>query len=132
MQREASCSCGQLRVTCEGEPVRHSMCHCIACQRRTGAPLSVQMRFPRSQVRASGRSSTWRRGAESGNTLEYHFCPDCGSTVWWTIDAQPDLIAVAVGMFADPSIPAPRFSVWERTRHGWTTHIASHPMEHVE
>ncbi|HEX9905358.1 MAG TPA: aldehyde-activating protein, partial [Propylenella sp.] len=33
--RRASCSCGQLSVTCEGEPVRISMCHCLACQRRT-------------------------------------------------------------------------------------------------
>lgn len=33
--RQASCSCGQLRLTCAGEPVRISVCHCLECQRRT-------------------------------------------------------------------------------------------------
>ncbi|MFN2470768.1 MAG: aldehyde-activating protein, partial [Gaiellaceae bacterium] len=35
--RHAACSCGQLRLTVEGEPVRVSICHCLACQRRTGS-----------------------------------------------------------------------------------------------
>jgi hypothetical protein len=35
--RTAACNCGQLCITCEGEPVRVSMCHCLECQRRTGA-----------------------------------------------------------------------------------------------
>ena len=105
------------------------MCHCLACQRRTGSVLSVQMRFPRAQVRIEGESRAWRRVAESGNTLEFHFCPTCGSTVYWLLDAMPDLVAVTVGNFADPTIPPPRYSVWEEHRHPWTTHIAAHPME---
>jgi hypothetical protein len=35
--RHATCNCGQLRLTIEGEPSRISMCHCLECQRRTGA-----------------------------------------------------------------------------------------------
>src|SRR5258707_8613238 len=35
--RRAACNCGQLPLTCEGEPVRISTCHCLECQRRTGA-----------------------------------------------------------------------------------------------
>jgi|HubBroStandDraft_6_1064221.scaffolds.fasta_scaffold60507_2 hypothetical protein len=31
---EAACSCGHLRLTCQGDPVRVSMCHCLECQRR--------------------------------------------------------------------------------------------------
>ena len=38
--QRAACSCGQLHLTIEGEPVRISMCHCLECQRRTGAVLS--------------------------------------------------------------------------------------------
>ena len=33
----AECSCGQLQVDADGDPVRISMCHCLACQRRTGS-----------------------------------------------------------------------------------------------
>ena len=35
--RHAACSCGQLHLTVEGESARISMCHCLECQRRTGA-----------------------------------------------------------------------------------------------
>ena len=43
--RHAACSCGQLHLTIGGESARISMCHCLACQRRTGAVISNQARF---------------------------------------------------------------------------------------
>jgi hypothetical protein len=44
--RHAACSCEQLRLTVEGEPVRVSIiCHCLACQRRTGSVFGVQARI---------------------------------------------------------------------------------------
>jgi hypothetical protein len=48
--RRAACSCGQFQLTIEGEPSRISMCHCLECQRRTGAVISNQTRFRREQV----------------------------------------------------------------------------------
>jgi len=41
----ASCSCRQLRLVAHGEPVRVSMCHCYACQRRTGDNTFPPPRF---------------------------------------------------------------------------------------
>jgi hypothetical protein len=41
MTRRAACSCGQLRLEIEGEPSRVSMCHCMECQRRTGAVITA-------------------------------------------------------------------------------------------
>ena len=46
--RRAACSCGQLHLTIEGEPSRISMCHCLECQRRTGAAISNQARLWRA------------------------------------------------------------------------------------
>src|SRR5262249_25603919 len=80
--RRAACSCGQLHLTIEGEPSRISMCHCLECQRRTGAAISNQARFRREQVTFPGKSTAWMRTAESGNPLTFHFCPTCGSTVY--------------------------------------------------
>ena len=76
--RRAACSCGQLHLTIEGEPSRISMCHCLECQRRTGAAISNQARFRREQVTFTGKSTAWMRTAESGNALTFHFCPTCG------------------------------------------------------
>ena len=128
--RQAQCSCGALRVDCSGDPVRISMCHCIACQRRTGVVFSTQSRFTRPQVRVAGESRVYTRTADSGNTVSFHFCGRCGSTVYWELSGFPDLIAVATGMFADPTFPAPRVSVHEGMRHGWTADIAACEMQH--
>jgi len=90
MTRRAACSCGQLHLTIEGEPSRISMCHCLECQRRTGAVISNQARFRLEQVSFAGKTTAWTRIAESGNAMTYHFCPICGSTVFWENEGFPD------------------------------------------
>ena len=71
--RHAACSCGQLHLKIEGEPTRVSMCHCLECQRRTGAVISNQARFRREQVTGGGQATAWKRVAESGNALTFIF-----------------------------------------------------------
>jgi hypothetical protein len=117
--RQASCSCGKLTVTTEGEPVRVSICHCPACQRRTGSVFDVQARFPSDRVTIAGASKVYVRTADSGNQIEFHFCPDCGATVYYRYGDIPDVVAVPVGGFADAAFPPPRVSVYESTRHPW-------------
>jgi hypothetical protein len=119
--REASCSCGQLRVTVEGEPVRVSVCHCLACQRRTGSAFGYQARFPAANVEISGPATEWVRTSDEGEERVFRFCPTCGSTVYYTLPDAPDLVAIPVGAFADPSFPPPRISVWEARRHAWVS-----------
>jgi hypothetical protein len=131
-RRTAACSCGQLRVTCAGEPVRLSMCHCLECQKRTGSPFGVQARFDRTQVTAEGTVREFERVGDEGNRITFRVCPACGSTVYWTMSGQPDLVAVAVGNFADPTLSAPRFSVYESRRHSWVV-VPNHPeMQHFD
>jgi hypothetical protein len=50
MRRRATCSGGKISVTTEGEPVRVSVCHCLACQRRTGSTYGAQALFPTGHV----------------------------------------------------------------------------------
>ena len=116
---QASCSCGQLTLTAEGDPLRISMCHCLACQRRTGSAFGVQARFSRDKVRIQGRSTEFVRTGDEGHRATFHFCPACGATVYYQIDDMPDVIAVPVGVFADPAFPAPKVSVYEARRHAW-------------
>jgi hypothetical protein len=125
--RRAACSCGQLSLTIQGEPVRISMCHCFECQRRTGAVISNQARFPRERVAVAGTATDWTRSSDSGNALTFRFCPVCGSTVYWTNEGFPDLIAVAIGTFADPTFPPPTVSVWEDCRHPWVAPPSTDP-----
>ena len=68
---------------------------------------------------AEGRASRYRRIADSGRRVAFHFCPDCGTSVYWEPEARPDAIAVAVGCFADPTFPPPAQSAWDDRRHPW-------------
>jgi hypothetical protein len=117
--RHASCSCGQLRIETSGEPVRLSVCHCLACQLRTGSAFGAQARFARSNVAIEGRSNQYVRTADSGLKITFHFCPNCGSTVHFETEDLPAVIAVPIGAFADPKFPPPKISIYESRRHQW-------------
>jgi hypothetical protein len=119
MTRTAACSCGALTVATEGEPYVVSMCHCTACQRRTGAPFGVGAYFKLAQVRIDGEHHRWSRRGASGGALTNHFCPTCGSNTFWTTDGHPDGIGIGVGSFANAHFPPPVRSVWEAHRHDW-------------
>src|SRR5260370_15546642 len=121
--QRAACSCGELYLMIESEPSRISMCHCLECQRRTGAVISNQARFRREQVTFAGKATAWMRTAESGNALTFHFCPTCGSTVYWEGEGFPGYVAVAIGSFADPNFPAPPIG----GRHEYPPPLASPP-----
>jgi hypothetical protein len=114
-----SCRCGQLRVSVSGEPIRISVCHCLACQKRTGSAFSAQTRWPAECVEIEGESKQWTRTADSGQTTVYHFCPDCGSTVHYSGGNFPGVIAVPLGAFDDPYFSGPDYSVWEARKQEW-------------
>lgn len=97
------------------------MCHCLACQRRTGSAFAIQARFPEEQVRIEGWHTDYVRVSDQEDRSEhvFSFCPDCGATVFYRTEAGSDQVAVPIGAFAEPSFPAPTVSVWESRRHPW-------------
>ena len=117
--RHASCSCGKLTASTRGEPVRISICHCLACQKRTGSVFGAQARFPVDAVTVAGDSTEYLRTGDEGTTARFHFCPQCGATVFYRLDAVPGVVAIPVGAFADPDFPQPRVSVYEARKHCW-------------
>jgi hypothetical protein len=127
--RTASCRCGQLRATVTGDPVRVSACHCLNCKKRSGSAFAVQARWPSAQVQIEGTSKTFVKVADSGNRATFHFCPDCGSDVYYAIDGKfDDLVAIPLGAFDDPYFVAPAFSVWEERKHDWVELVGD--LEH--
>jgi hypothetical protein len=119
--REAACSCGQLRLTAEGDPFAISICHCLACQRRTGSAFGMQAGFKADQVHVVGRHRDYSRISDQADRKEhvFHFCPECGVTVFYTEPTEPDLVVVMTGTFADPTFPPPTESGYDTRRHPW-------------
>src|ERR1041384_6850087 len=117
--RRASCSCGQLTVEVEGDPIRVSICHCLACQRRTGSVFGVQARFDAGQIETEGSYREYVRISDEGEERTFSFCPECGATVFYRSPGMPGMVAVPVGAFADPTFPPPIRSIYENRRHAW-------------
>ena len=117
--RTARCSCGAVRIEARGEPSAVVACHCIECQRRTGAPFGVGAYYAEGDVKIEGATSEYSRATTSGASFVSHFCPTCGSTVLWYANLRPGFVGVAVGAFGDPQFPAPVRSVWEQSMHEW-------------
>ena len=126
--RLASCTCGQLGARVRGAPLRVSICHCLACQRRSGSAFAYQARFPAAAVDIDGDSTAFVRVGDEGGRATFHFCACCGDTVFYRPEASPDIVAIPVGAFADPAFPAPEVSVYGSRRHAWVglpAHIAT-------
>ena len=123
--REASCGCGALTARVEGDPLRVSICHCLDCKRRTGSAFSWNATFAASQVTVDGRYTTFERGSDDGFWARMHFCPTCGTTVFYEIERRPDMISIPVGAFSDRDFPPPTIEVYEERRCPWLPEVAA-------
>jgi len=79
----AACVCEQLTVSCSGDPAQVSLCHCLACQRRTGSTYGIAAFYPRENVMVAGDATAYTRQSDSGYPVTFYFCPHCGATVYW-------------------------------------------------
>ncbi|NQV56385.1 MAG: GFA family protein [Rhodospirillales bacterium] len=118
--RTATCACGQLSVEVEGEPELVAMCGCSYCRKRTGSIYGVGAYFNVDQISNIGGDSTaFKRGSDSGRTIEGNFCTTCGTTLYWTAEIWPDRRAIAIGCFEEQDIPKPGVAVFTENVHEW-------------
>ncbi|WP_202309243.1 GFA family protein [Mesorhizobium sp. L-8-10] len=116
--RTASCSCGGLRIEVDGEPLGVGICHCLACQRRTGSVFAALASFP-APFKVYGAATEYVRVGDMGARFVFRFCPICGTTVFHTEEGNDDTVSVAVGALADPGFQPPTVSVYDSRRHPW-------------
>jgi hypothetical protein len=119
--RLATCSCGQLRAKVHEDPIVVSVCHCYACQLRTGSAFSAQAAFPCEAAAIEGEGTEFVRVGDEGASFRFTFCPQCGSTVYYVEEGAEQVITIPLGAFADSRFPAPTVSVYEKRRHSWVS-----------
>jgi hypothetical protein len=119
MKRKATCSCGALSIVAQGEPDKVSVCHCLECQRRTGSAFGIAVFFASEMIEIAGTSAVFSRIGDSGKPVAFHFCPSCGSTLFWEPAFRPGMTAVALGCFEDKDGLEPTKGVYEHHRHPW-------------
>lgn len=113
--------CGAVRYRVSGDPVRSAVCHCRSCQRRTGSAFGVGVYFRQQDVQfLRGELKAYEfRSDESGRWLKMEFCPNCGSTVTWTLEMVPGARAIAGGSLDDPNWVKIERHGWLRSAHHW-------------
>jgi len=117
--KTASCVCGQLRIEVKGDPLGVGICHCLACQRRTGSVFAALATFA-APYEVIGEATSYLRIGERGARFTFHFCPVCGTTLFHTEEGhERSRVSVAVGTFADPTFPPPQVSVYHKRKHHW-------------
>jgi len=118
--RGGRCACGAVRYETTGAPRRISVCHCKACQRRTGSAFGIACYFPRAAVRVlGGATRTFERRSDAGRRVSLQFCEACGTTLWWDAEVVPDLVGIAAGTLDDTSWLAPKLHVWAGCAQSW-------------
>lgn len=114
------CACGAVRYEISGEPVFSNHCQCRQCQRVSGTGHGSYMTFAsRGQVRLSGKATHRDMAGDSGNVKTHAFCPTCGSPVYLTFAAMPDLFTVHAASLDEPDRFRPQVVTYAARGPAW-------------
>jgi hypothetical protein len=98
------CLCGAVRFRTHGQPAKSVLCHCRYCQARTGSAFGISLYFKTEQVEIlSGALKAYPFQTESGRSFTTRFCPECGTSLFWSTTAGADLTGVAGGSYDPPT-----------------------------
>ena len=119
----ATCACGNTTISVKGQPTLHSVCHCTNCKRRTGSAFGVSAYFEKSAViDRQGQTCVYAfHHVAQNHDQERHFCPSCGTTLFWYVSALPDKIGVAGGCFGEADMPEPTTSITDAKKKAWVS-----------
>ena len=117
--KTAACACGALGVTVAEPPANVHICSCLECQRRSGSAFTYTAFFPEAAVSVVGEYRSWKRTSDAGRFHESNFCPTCGTSVFYRLEALPGVIGIPAGNFADPTFAKPAKHYWTLRRPDW-------------
>lgn len=121
------CACGALRYRCTDAPLAMINCHCLDCQRSSGAPYASGFVVPVGAIDIDGVTSSFSSRAASGSMSTRMFCPSCGSPMFATSDGSGGFMSVRFSTLDDTSWFEPRADVWIIRAQTWTCMNASLP-----
>ena len=116
---EGGCLCGAVRYTARAEPVVVRACWCRVCQHIASGNATINLAFPTEAMTITGELRDYPSTAESGNRMHRRFCPVCGVHLFSEAEERPHLVIVRAGTLDDPSIAAPRGTIWTKSAPSW-------------
>jgi hypothetical protein len=114
------CACAAIRYEIPGEPVFMNHCQCLDCQRRSGTGHGSYLTFMgKESVKLEGKAAHCDVVADSGNVKTHGFCPACGSPVYLTFAAMPELFTVHAASLDEPGRFTPQAVTYGMRGHAW-------------
>jgi hypothetical protein len=106
MKLQGQCHCANVKYDVDGEPIAHALCHCNDCRRHAGAPLVGWAMFASQAVTTLSGLPKVYHSSEFGRR---HFCPNCGTGLFYTNDQLlPGIIDIQSATLDHPdALPAP-------------------------
>ena len=120
------CACGAIRYEISDEPLVQNDCQCRDCQRISGTGHGSYLGFPdKKAMKLMGEAKLWDKesdiesGGIPGNVKTRAFCPTCGSPVYMTFAAMPDVFTVHAASLDDPGRYKPQAVTYVVRGHAW-------------
>jgi hypothetical protein len=123
MDYNGGCLCGAMRYRAEG-PYNHAcVCYCGMCQKASGGPFMVFVRFPSAKIHWSKSLPVYA----SSPGVERGFCRDCGTPLTYRRIDSPN-ISVTANSLDDPAAVQPEWRYEPDREVPWCAGLASLPI----
>lgn len=113
------CACGACSYKIEGDPIIVAHCHCLDCQRLSGAGHSTGAMFAESGIHLAGEPAAYSTTSAAGNIVTRLFCGRCGSPLFGKNTGMPGFMTVTLGTLDSPECLRPELAIFARTRREW-------------
>ena len=113
---EGGCLCRAVRYRVNGGPIVTSLCHCRSCRLAAGAPSVAWVIFRSSEFAFSARRPARFR---SSPAVIRTFCSQCGTSLTYQRDTEPDTVDVTTASLDFPDDFAPTREIWVAHKLAW-------------
>jgi hypothetical protein len=114
-----SCACGTVRYTCASAPIAMLNCHCLDCQRSSGAPFASGVVVMTADLAICGTPGNYGVRGSTGKTTTRSFCADCGTPLFTRSEANSQFTSIRFPTLDDPSAFAPMLDIWTSSAQPW-------------
>ncbi len=117
------CLCGNIAFTADTDIKMMANCHCSDCRAATGAAFGTLLFVDEAALEVKGAPKVFKHVADSGASMEKHFCPDCGSQLFGKNSNRPNTVSLRAGVIDQTDLVKPAVNVYLSSR------IASTPID---
>ncbi len=119
MQLQGSCLCGGVTFKIADQPHMTANCHCLSCQKTSGAGHAFHLMFDTDKVEITGETKGYQWTADSGNQVTTYFCPECGSSTHGMSSGFPNMITIRAAVLDQSEGLSPQATVYKKRLRSW-------------